>query len=214
MTSTLPRTSLGSLAGAAFLSLALTTGALAQVATLASPDETPEPGAVAEVLEFEDQSEALLAFAQCMRDNGVDMDDPQAGSGPGLRGFFGGGPDGPEDGIDRLSEAFLDAQQACSMYLEASRPELDPAAQQELLEQQLVLARCLRDQGFEEYPDPVIDSAGRLERLRGQGAAELGIDRRSPAFQEAMSVCRDELGVDGGPGFGPGGGFAAGSGGS
>lgn len=204
MTLLLTRTSLGSLAGATFLSLALATGVMAQVATLVSPDETPEPEAAEVVLAFEDQNEALLAFAQCMRDNGIDMDDPQAGSGPGLRGFFGG-PNGADDGLDRQSEEFQSAQDVCSTYLEASRPELDPTAQQELLEQQLVLARCLREQGFEQYPDPAIGSDGRLERVRGQEAAELGIDRRSTEFQEAMATCRDELGIERGPGsgFGP-----------
>lgn len=186
------------------LTLSLSIGAAAQVATLVGPDETPQPETVPTVVEFEDQSDALLAYARCMRDNGVDMDDPQAGSGPGLRGFFRAGPDGPGDGLDRFSEEFQAAQQACGMYLEASRPELDPEAQAELLEQQLLLAQCIRDQGFEAYPDPAIDADGGLQRLRGQAFADTGIDRRSPEFQAAITTCRDELGFEGGPGFGGG----------
>ncbi|MEX1295225.1 MAG: hypothetical protein AB1Z67_03540 [Candidatus Limnocylindrales bacterium] len=206
-----PRAALGATPLAVTLTLALAVGASAQVATLVGPDETPEPEAAEAAPEFEDQNEALLAFAQCMRDNGIEMDDPQVGSGPGLRGVLGGGPNSTEDGLDRRSEEFQIAQEACSVYLEASRPELDPTAEQERLEQQLALAQCIRDQGFEEYPDPAIGSDGRLERVRGQAMAEMGIDRRAPEFQAAIGICRDELGFEdirgfgGGPGAGDGG---------
>lgn len=184
------------------LSLIMAVGASAQVATLAGPDETPPPESAETIVEFEDQNEALLAYARCMRDNGIEMDDPQAGSGPGLRGFFRGGPDGRGDGLDRFSEEFQSAQEACDVYLEASRPELDPEAEAELLEQQLQLAQCIRDQGFEAYPDPAIGADGGFQRLRGQAFADLGIDRRSPEFQAAITTCRDELGFEGGPGLG------------
>lgn len=206
-----PRTALRAAPIAVALTLAMTVGAAAQVATLIGPDETPEPEAAEQVPEFEDQNEALLAYAQCMRDNGIEMDDPQAASGPGLRGFFGG-PNGQGDGLDRQSEEFLGAQEACGGLLEAMRPDLDPSEVQERLEEQLALAQCIRDQGFSEYPDPAIASDGRLERLRGQAMAELGIDRRSPQFQAAVESCRDELGFEGGPGLGRGPG--AGTGGS
>lgn len=206
-----PRNALGATAIAVGLTLALTVGASAQVATLVSPDETPEPESAEIVLEFEDQNEALLAFAQCMRENGIEMDDPQVGQ-PGIRGVFGGGPDGGDHGFDRLSEEFQAAQEACGQILEASRPDIDPAAEQERLEEQLALAQCIRDHGFEEYPDPAIGSDGRLERVRGQEMAEIGIDRRSPEFQEVIVACGDELGFEDGPGFGGGAGFGGGPG--
>jgi hypothetical protein len=196
------------------LMLAMTVGSAAQVATLVSPDETPEPEAAEEVLQFDDQNDALLAFAQCMRDNGIDMDDPQAGAGPGLRGFFGGGPDRSASDIDRGSEEFQSAQEACSMYLEAMRPEIDPEAEQERLEEQLALAQCIRDHGYEQYPDPAIGTDGRLERTRGQGFEDLGIDPRSSEFRDVIATCRDEMGLEGGPGFGGGAGLGPGNGGS
>ena len=53
-----------------------------------------------------------LAFAQCMRDHGVDMPDPQFGGGPG-----GGGMTiaigGPDSDIDPGSAEFQAAQEAC-----------------------------------------------------------------------------------------------------
>ena len=184
------------------LTLAMAVGAAAQVASLASPDESPDP-VTTEALEFDDQTEAMLAFAECLRDNGIDVDDPQAGVG-GLRAIFGGGPgsDGPT--LDRRSEEFQAANEACLMYLEAARPELDPEAEQERLEEQLALAQCIREKGYPEYPDPAIGANGQLERLRGEDFADLGIDRRSPEFQETIGACRDEMGLEAGPGGGLG----------
>lgn len=194
------------------LSLTLAVGASAQVASLAGPDEEPTPAPEGEMieLEFEDREEAMLAYAQCMRDNDIDMDDPVAGA-DGRGRIFGGGPgsDGPR--IDRRSEEFLLANEVCGAILEASRPEIDPEAEQERLEEQLVLAECIRQNGYPEYPDPAIGADGRLERVRGLEMQEIGIDRRSPQFQEAMTTCRDEIGMEE---SGPGGGFGPGRGGN
>ena len=206
-----PRTVLGAMPLAVGLTLVMTVGASAQVASLVSPDESPDPETTEAVVEFEDQNEAMLAYAQCLRDNGIDVDDPQPGV-PGARAVLGGGPGAQEGGIDRGSEAFIAANESCAYILEASRPDVDPEAEQERLEEQLALAQCIREQGFEEYPDPAIGSDGRLERVRGQEMSELGIDRRSPEFQDAIGTCRDEMGLEGGPGFG--GGFGGGNGGS
>ena len=197
-----PRSALTAIPVALALTLAMTVGATAQVASLASPDESPDPE-TAEVLEFEDQTEAMLAFAECLRDNGIDVDDPQAGVG-GLRAVFGGGPDSDGPRIDRRSEEFQAANEACGMYLEAARPELDPEVEQERLEEQLALAQCIRDKGYPEYPDPAIGANGQLERLRGEDFANLGIDRRSPEFQETIGACQDEMGMEAGPGGGLG----------
>jgi len=208
-----PKTVLGATPLAVGLTFIMAVGAAAQVATLVDPEETAAPDEVEEVLAFEDGNEAILAYAQCLRDNGIDVDDPQAGSA-GARAIFGGGPGGQDGGVDRRSEEFITANEACGYILEASRPEIDPAAEQERLEEQLALAQCIRDQGFEEYPDPAIGADGRLERVRGQEMVEMGIDRRSPEFQEALSTCRDEMGLEGGPGFGGGFGPGGGNGGN
>lgn len=208
-----PRSALSATPIAVALTLAVTVGAAAQVASLASPDESPDPETAEAVSEFEDQTEAMLAYAQCLRDNGIDVDDPEPGSG-GPRAILGGGPGSDDAGIDRRSEEFIAANEACSAILEASRPEVDPEVQQERLEEQLALAQCIREQGFEEYPDPAIGSDGRLQRVRGQEMSEIGIDRRSPEFQAAFVACRDSLGMEGGPGLGGGFGPGAGRGGN
>jgi hypothetical protein len=56
--------------------------------------------------------DAATRFAQCMRDHGIPMQDPQA-SGGGVR-MSGGGPGAP----DPNSDQFKQAQQACQHYLD------------------------------------------------------------------------------------------------
>lgn len=202
-----PRSALIATPLAATLVLAMTVSAAAQVATLTGPDETQAPGEVEAAILLEDRDEAMLAFAQCMRDHGIDMDDPVVDSS-GRGRIFGGGPgtDGPA--FDLGSEEFMTASKACAPILEAARPEIDPEAEQERLEQQLQLAQCIRDSGYPEYPDPAIGTDGRLERVGGRGVDDIGIDLRSEAFREVMDVCRDRLGIEQagfGPGRGPGG---------
>jgi hypothetical protein len=200
-----PRRSLAAAPIALALTLSVAIGATAQVATLSSPDETPAPDAAAVTeLEFADREEALLAFVQCLRDNGLDVDDPVAGEGGGGRRILGDGPGGSGD-LDPQSEEFQTAQVTCGPILEAARPDFDPVVEQERLESELLLAQCLRDNGYPEYPDPALDNDGRLQR-GGQGFQTLGIDRRSEGFQNARGTCADDLGVEQfGPGGGPGG---------
>jgi hypothetical protein len=184
------------------LTLTVAAAATAQVASLAGPEETQPPDGAAETeLQFADREDAILAFAQCMRDNGVDMDDPQAGANGGAGRLLrpAGG-----SGLDELGEEFQLARQNCGAILEAARPEIDLEAEQERLETELLLAQCLRGNGYPEYPDPSTDADGRLQR-GGQAFQELGIDRRSEAFQGARATCAEEIGVELlGPGGGPG----------
>jgi len=187
------------------LSLAMAVGASAQVATLTSPDESPSPapeGAATE-LEFADREEALLAFTQCLSDNGIDVDDPTAGERVGAGRLIRGGGAGR---FDEFSEEFQVANEACGSILEAARPDIDPELEQERLETELALAQCFRDSGYPEYPDPVLGTSGRLQR-GGQQFQELGIDRRSEEFQNTRTACADRLGVEA---FGPGGGLGRG----
>jgi hypothetical protein len=208
MTHSIPRTAIAAIAGAALLSLSLFGSVSAQVATLSSPEESPDPdSAIAADVEYADRDEALLAFAQCMRDHDIDIDDPVAGERGRILG--GGGPGGDEGGLDRESEEFQLGFEACGSIMESARPDIDPEAEQERLETELALAQCFRDNGYPDYPDPVVSASGGLER-GGQALQELGIDRRSEEFQETRSTCADQLGVEE-FGRGPGAGFGGGS---
>jgi hypothetical protein len=144
-----------------------------------------------------DPEDAMLAFARCMREHGVDMPDPAAGGGGGLRGTIkvGGG-----DGID--PKDFQAANEACREHLSGvlggeGPAGLSPEDQDRLLE----FAECMRDHGI-DMPDPQFDGGGGAFSIGGPDA---DIDFDSPEFQAAQEACRDLLpGRTGGPdGNGP-----------
>jgi hypothetical protein len=184
------------------VTLSLAAGASAQVATLAEEGAAPSPAADGSTASTDaDPQEAMLAFAQCMRDHGVDMEDPPFGEGGRvlMRGLADGG-------VDALGEAFQAAQQACGSFLEAMRADLDPAEEAERLEEMLAMAQCMRDHGIEGFPDPVIAPGGGLQRFRGgdgpSGVDELPFDPFSEEFAAAREACVAELGIEtrlGGP---------------
>ena len=131
---------------------------------------TPTPSASA------DRTEQLRAFAQCMRDQGVDVKDPQAGAG-------GGGLAGMGDGIDLKDPKVQAAFTACQAKLPngGQPPKLDP--QQVTL--YLQFAACMRDNGI-DLPDPAAD--GSLQLNAGDAAL-----LQDPGFQKALTACRDKL---------------------
>lgn len=64
--------------------------------------------------------DAATKFAQCMRDHGIPMQDPQA-TGGGVR--IGSGGSGGQPPFDPTSDQFKQAQQACQHYLDQARPK-------------------------------------------------------------------------------------------
>jgi hypothetical protein len=143
---------------------------VASVGTPAGTGATPSASASA------DRTDQLRAFAQCMRDQGVDVKDPQAGAGIG--GLAGMG-----DGIDANDPKVQAAFTACQSKLPngGQPPKLNP--QQVAL--YLQFAACMRDNGV-DLPDPSAD--GSLQFTAG-GAAVL----QDPGFQKALTACRDKL---------------------
>ena len=61
-----------------------------------------------------EELDAFVAFAECMREQGIDMPDPQTSQGGGL--IIGGGP-GSEGGIDPSDPEFQAAEEACNDLL-------------------------------------------------------------------------------------------------
>lgn len=121
-----------------------------------------------------DRDAALRDFAQCMRDNGVDLPDPQPG----------GRMAGEYVALLRENDPVVRAALvACRSRLPngGEPPTLDP----ERLETYRAFAGCLRDNGV-PMPDPAPD--GSL-----QGALLAGIDPNDPVFQTAVEACRDHL---------------------
>jgi hypothetical protein len=164
------------------LTLILASTAAAQVATLATPDPDAEPSE-APVDQIDDE-QAILDLVACLRDNGLDIPDPQFG------------PEGPSFAdpsvvlsIDFTSDTFIDAMDACEEYLAAVQPEVDPEQQAEQVEQQLVLAECMRREGVDDFPDP--------DPVAGFTFRDMAfIDPFDRDFQAAFTVCAAEMGFD------------------
>lgn len=142
--------------------------------------------------------EAILAFAACLRDQGLDVEDPTVDANGNLR------PPRPRDIGEGDREMMRSAMDACSEHLENVAFGLDGADQTERQDQLLEYAACMRDNGF-DMPDPDFSSTGTPGE--GGGGPFGAIDRDDPAFETAQEACADIFGADGRiPGAGPGGG--------
>jgi hypothetical protein len=187
------RSLLRALTLSATLALVLGSIAAAQVATLRTPG--PDAEASAPPAEALDGEEAILAFVACLRDNGVDLPDPQFGA-DGVR--FA--DPAIIARIDFRSSDFLDAVEACQDLLAALQPEVDPEQQAEQVELLLAFSECMRREGV-DMPDPDPISGYSIGALRGPDG-ELAIDPFSADFIAASATCQAELDVAGAPGPG------------
>jgi hypothetical protein len=124
--------------------------------------------------------DAMLAFAQCMREQGIDMPDPEPGEG-GIR------LRAPEGSTPEKMDA---AQQACRQHLdELEPPDMSEEQQKEFQEAALAHARCMREHGI-DMPDPTFGEGGRAQIRIGPGS---GVDPESDKFREAEEACEDEM---------------------
>lgn len=162
--------------------------------------------------EFRKQS---LAYAQCMRDNGVtEYPDPQFDTN-GNPQFNRGDGQGFDD--LRNSPNFDTARTAC----ESKRPDFGsqfqrtPAEQAAMRKNLLKFAKCMRSKGV-DFPDPTFDANGRPQFTRdGAPGGAQGQNRQDPTSQAASQACRQQIGgnLGRGPGGGGGPGFGGGPGG-
>lgn len=132
-----------------------------------------------------DPEEALQAFAECMREHGLeDFPDPQIDGNGGIEISAGD----PGD----FGRAELDAaMQACEHLLpEGAGPgdgEGPSAEEQAAMEDALLAyAQCMREHGI-DMPDPEFSSGGVIQ----QGG---DFDPNDPEFEEADDACRHFLG--------------------
>jgi hypothetical protein len=126
----------------------------------------------------QDQDEQALAFAECLRENGLDVPDPE----PGQRGGFGGFGALGEDVDEETVRAAMDACRDLAPTFDRER-DLTPEQQEQLLE----LTECLREQGI-DVPDP---GAGGFGGGGGGGGGLGDVDRE--ALDAAREACRDVL---------------------
>lgn len=147
-------------------------------------------GAAGDPARSEAFEDAMLEFAQCMRDNGVDMPDPDFSGGGGGAIRIGG--DGPMSESD--VQAMEDAQEACGPIMEAAREDLpppDPEREAEMRENMLAFSECMREQGI-DFPDPVFDDNGGVSISMGPADGRTGPSPDDDEFQEAAEACGGE----------------------
>jgi len=158
-----------------------------------------------------DPEAAAIAFTECMRENGVDMEDPTVDAdGNVVPGMPTDLPD-PNEGeaavpIDgALGEEMQGAFEECGDLLEGTAFGFTQGDVTGLQDELLELAQCLRDQGL-DVADPDL-SGGEVEG-GGPGGGPFGIDFQDPEVQAALEVCEEFMPNLGGPagGVGPPGG--------
>jgi hypothetical protein len=126
---------------------------------------------------------ALLAYAKCMREHGIDMPDPQ----PDQRGIRLRAPEGV------TPEEMEEAEGACRKHLDAIEPpELTEEQQKEFQEAALAHAKCMRDHGI-DIPDPTFGEDGRAEIRIRRGDGATGPDPDDPKWKAAEEACRDRM---------------------
>lgn len=174
----------------AIATLAACSGAAANPSGVASlAGESPDPGASAAPEASVDPEEAALAFAQCMREHGVDMPDPQVGSNGEMTFSIGVGPGNAD------MEKMQAAQEACQDLMPRSmgEPRELTAEQKDAM---LGFAQCMRDHGI-DLPDPEFENSGMV-RIGGgpgsNGGEGPAFDPRSDEFQAAAEECRAQYG--------------------
>lgn len=125
--------------------------------------------------------EAALEYAQCMRENGVeDFPDPGPNGAQRLKV-------GPGEGI--RPEEFEAGDEACRKHMDdVEPPELSEAEQQEFKDAALAHARCMRENGVENFPDPTFGGNGEAAIHIGKDS---GLDPDDLA--EAEKACEDEM---------------------
>ncbi len=129
----------------------------------------------------EDIEDAVLAYAQCMRDHGVDMPDPQINGDGGVAIAIEGGPE---------SEAAMEeAQEACEPLMANARGNLDidPEQQAEMQAEMLEFAECMREHGI-DMADPVFSDDGRVTQ-RGPAPGAEGSEFDGDEFNAASEEC-------------------------
>ncbi len=143
-------------------------------------DGATDPGAGSETDE-----EAALAFTECMRDEGIDLEDPAVDADGSIQLNGGGGPDdGPQDIDPDDAEA---AFEVCGSLLDGTSliPSTDDLAESE--DEFLAFAQCLRDEGI-DVDDPDISSLGG-GGLPGPGLFGDDFDPEDPDTAAAIEVC-------------------------
>ena len=119
------------------------------------------------------QANGALAFAQCMRSNGVSSYPDPTSSGL------------VKESLEQLgvsSSRFQAAESACRHLLPNGGSGPNAAQVQQVRALSLSFSRCVRSHGVPNFPDP--GSNGRIP-----DPATVGVDQGSPKFEAANQAC-------------------------
>ena len=188
-----------------------TTGEESLTAEEVTEEEIAESDDLAAVPEDLSDEERLLAFAECMRENGVEFPDPVVeADGSVTFGRRLGGGAGAAD-LQELREVGRDpdlpaARAACEGLIEglAFGPGQGGVDLIELQDTLLEFAQCMRDHGV-DMADPDLSRFGPGGNDDDQPGGPFGaIDSDDPDFAAAFEVCQQQLPQAGGARFGGG----------
>jgi hypothetical protein len=120
-------------------------------------------------------SDGALAFARCMRANGVPTYPDPNSSGELVK-----------ESLQQLgvsSAQFQTTQASCQHLLPSGGSSGTPEQRQQKLTIFLRIARCIRTHGYPNFPDPT----------GSQQSLPPGIDPNSPQFQAAQTTCEHQV---------------------
>jgi hypothetical protein len=129
-----------------------------------------------------DPRDADLAYAECMRDHGIsDFPDPQPDGGIAIQA--GAGSD-----LDPDNPQFKAADDACKSLLPTPPSQQE---QEQEWEDMLSFARCMREHGITDFPDPKPGEGISISADQGSD-----LDPNNPRFQAAKKACGGLIGAD------------------
>ena len=139
-----------------------------QVASGTGAQQTTAPSSAPASLS---QDEMAVKCTQCLRENGLNVPDPEPGKGPMLRFDKNSGV---------TQEKVQQAMEACQQY----NPQAQGSANPQQQENGRKYAECMRKNGVEKFPDPKPDQRGIMI---GPGVAD------DPDFKKAQETCQSIL---------------------
>lgn len=129
----------------------------------------PKAGATATTDSGENSA---LKYSQCMRDQGLAWF-PDPGADGGLKVSV---PEGTDQGT------YKKAEDACKAYAPWGGKQGRPISKEDLSKIRQV-SQCMRDQGFDKYPDPDANGSISID------SKVIGAEPDDPAFQKAIKEC-------------------------
>jgi hypothetical protein len=160
--------------------LVVALAATASLAACGAEDPASNKTTGAQPSRQDEARKAMLDYAKCMREHGVDMPDPQFDGGRVM-----------QKGPKKVNEAKMrEADQACASIRDRVKPpEISDEEKAEFKKAALEHSKCMREHGV-DFPDPTFDENGGGQVRIGRGS---GINPESPKFKAAEKACQDKM---------------------